>query len=135
MAKVTGIGGVFFKVKDPSATRDWYARHLGLNSDEYGTSFEWRQTGREGAKGFTLWSPFSKESDYFEDQMMINFRVDDLDGLLADLKSSGIEVASEVQSFEYGRFVHIRDNNGTKIELWEPIDSAYDEMIGDARTK
>ena len=135
MARVTGIGGVFFKVKDPAATRDWYRQHLGFNSDEYGTSFEWRHADQPDHKGFTLWSPFKESTDYFDEPIMINFRVDDMDALLDQLRLEGIEVVSEVQSFEYGKFVHILDNDGNKVELWEPEDSAYDEMIGDARTR
>lgn len=134
MGKVNGIGGVFIKVVDPAATRDWYANHLGLNCDDYGSNFEWRHAADTNRKGFTLWSPFNKSSDYFDEEVMINFRVEDLDGLLADLKAEGVEPVSELQSYEYGRFVHILDNNGHKVELWEPVDEAYDEMIGDART-
>ena len=135
MAKVTGVGGVFFKVKDPAETRAWYSKHLGLNTDEYGTSFEWRSAEDSHQKGFTLWSPFSEASDYFPGESMVNFRVDDMAGLLEQLKADGVEIVSEVSNEEYGRFVHIIDGDGQKIELWEPVDEKYDAMIGDARTK
>ena len=131
MGRVTGIGGVFFKVSDPAATRAWYERHLGLRCDEYGTSFEW---GEDKGRGFTLWSPFTADTDYFEAPFMINFRVEDLDGLMEQLKNDGIEPVSALQVHEYGRFVQIIDCDGNRVELWEPKDDAYDEMIGDART-
>ena len=135
MKRVTGIGGVFFKVKDPSMTRDWYKQHLGFNTDEYGSNFEWRQADEGVKKGFTQWSPFNENSSYFDQDFMINYRVPDLEGLLEDLKAKGVEIVDEVQQEDYGKFVHIIDGDGNKVELWEPNDESYDDMVGEGRTK
>ena len=135
MGRVTGIGGVFYKVKDPARTRDWYSEHLGLRTDEYGSNFEWREADAGVEKGFTQWSPFNENSDYFKGDFMMNYRVEDLDGLLDALKEKGVEILNEVQEYEYGRFVHIRDGDGLAVELWEPNNKVYDEMVGETRTK
>lgn len=135
MGRVTGIGGVFFKVEDPGRTRDWYREHLGLHTDEYGTSFEWLEADGGSEKGFTQWSPFQQRSDYFRGEFMINYRVEDLDSLLDSLRAKGVEILDEVQAYEYGRFVHIVDGDGVAVELWEPNNSTYDDMIGEGRTK
>ena len=135
MKRVTGIGGVFFKVKDPSMTRDWYKQHLGFNTDEYGSNFEWRQADEGVKKGFTQWSPFKESSSYFDQDFMINYRVSNLDGLLDDLRTKGVEIVDEVQQEDYGKFVHIIDGDGNKVELWEPNDESYDDMVGEGRTK
>lgn len=135
--KVTGIGGIFFKSKDPSYMRDWYQQHLGLNTDQYGTSFEWRQADSE-QKGFTVWSPFEQNTPYFqpsEREFMINFRVEDLEGLLEELKAAGVQQVGEMQVYEYGKFAHVMDPEGNKLELWEPNDEAYDEMVVGKTTK
>ncbi len=133
--KVNGIGGVFFKVKDPEKTRNWYKEHLGLNTDQYGTNFEWRQADEGLDKGFTQWSPFRADSDYFDGDFMLNYRVTDMTGLLKELESKGIEIIGEVQEHEYGKFAHIRDHDGHKVELWEPVDEVFDEMVEAGRTK
>lgn len=131
MKRVTGIGGVFFKVKDPAATREWYAKYLGLNVDDYGTTFAWQSENNPHGIGFTAWSPFQEDTSYFGENQdfMINFRVEDLVKLIDTLKKEGITVVDEIQSFEYGKFVHILDLNGMRLELWEPVDEVYDEMI------
>ena len=119
MAGVIGFGGVFFKARDPQALRDWYARHLGIAMGDYGASFA-EDTARPGS---TLWAPFPQETDYFAPSgkdFMLNFRVDDLDALLARLRSEGIEAAGEVQEDDNGRFGWIMDPEGTRIELWQP---------------
>jgi predicted enzyme related to lactoylglutathione lyase len=133
MKKVTGIGGIFFKCKDPEKVREWYKTHLGFNTDKYGTSFEWRQAENPDAKGFSQWSPFEENSTYFEPskkEFMINFRVADIESLVAALKASGVTVLDEIESFEYGKFVHILDEEQNKIELWEPVDEVYDKFDG-----
>lgn len=129
MGRVTGIGGVFFRCKDSETQRNWYRDNLGLQTDQYGTNFAWRQANNPEAKGFTQWSPFSKESEYFEGEFMLNYRVEDLDGLLQSFKESGVEVIGEVTEESYGRFVHIRDPEGNRIELWEPNDAEYESML------
>lgn len=134
--RVTGLGGIFFKCQDPQAIRDWYGKHLGLNNDEYGTSFEWRKADRPEERGFTAWSPFPESTKYFEPSkqpFMVNFRVEDLEWLVLKLKEEGVVVVDEIETFEYGKFVHILDPEGNKIELWEADDKEYDAMIN-ART-
>jgi len=133
MKRVTGIGGIFFKTQDPDAMKAWYERHLGINLDpSYGTSFEWRQAGDAERKGFTAWSPFPADTDYFapsEKDFMVNYRVADLDGLLDLLRQEGVEVVGEVHRFDYGKFAHVLDPEGNKVELWEPFDEAYGKMV------
>lgn len=129
--KVTGIGGIFFKCKNPKLVREWYQTHLGLNTNQYGAVFEWRQGVDTTKKGFTQWSPFSEKTRYFEPStkdFMINFRVENLENLLAQLKLEGVTVTDSIESFDYGKFVHIMDIEGNKIELWEPDDKVYEQM-------
>jgi predicted enzyme related to lactoylglutathione lyase len=129
MAKVTGIGGVFFKCKDPNAIKEWYKTHLGLDTDQWGTNFEWRQGADTTKKGFTQWSPFAEKSTHFDGPMMINYRVENIEALVEQLKKDGVTVTDKIESFEYGKFVHIVDNEGNKIELWEPNDLEYDKIV------
>ena len=129
--RVTGIGGIFFKVKDPNATKSWYQKHLGLNTDKYGTAFEWRSAEQPESKGFTQWSPMQDTTDYFlpsQKEFMINYRVEDLESLVAELKKEGVQILDEIQTFEYGKFVHILDPDEHAIELWEPNDEVYDDL-------
>jgi predicted enzyme related to lactoylglutathione lyase len=137
MKKVTGIGGVFFKCKNPDKVKDWYKVHLGLQTDKYGTAFEWVQSENPQEKGFTQWSPFAESTAYFapsEKDFMINFRVENLELLLEELKSQGVTILDEIETFEYGKFLHILDPEGNKIELWEPNDEVYDKLV-EGRTK
>lgn len=123
MAKVTGIGGIFFKAKDAAASRDWYKAHLGIPTDEYGWMWQWRDHEKPEKEGQTQWGVFKADTDYFapsEAQFMVNFRVDDLDGLLASLKTDGIEQIGDIDDQPYGRFAWIMDPDGVKIELWQP---------------
>jgi predicted enzyme related to lactoylglutathione lyase len=131
MKKVTGIGGVFFKCKDPDKVKEWYSKHLGLKMDQYGTSFEWRQGDDPDKYGVTQWSAFSSSSKYFDPsvkEFMINYRVQDLENLVIELKRDGVTIVDSIESFDYGKFVHILDNEGNKIELWEPVDTEYDKI-------
>ncbi|RIW13128.1 VOC family protein [Algoriphagus lacus] len=135
--RVTGIGGIFFKVKNPDATKSWYEKHLGLNTDRYGTAFEWRSSEQPERKGFSQWSPMNSDTDYFkpsEKDFMINYRVENLVELVELLKSEGVTVLDEIETFEYGKFVHILDPDGHSIELWEPNDEDYDRLV-EGRTK
>ena len=119
MARVTGLGGVFYKVANPAATRAWYAEHLGMAVDDYGCTF----APDADPKAQTVWSPFKAATDYFapsERPFMVNFRVDDLDALLAELAAKGIACVGEPQDESYGKFGWIMDPDGLKIELWEP---------------
>jgi len=125
LKRVTGIGGVFFKCKDPKLVREWYKIHLGLNTDQYGTSFEWRQGADSTKKGYTQWSPFNEKTKYFEPSakdFMINYRVANLTALITELQKEGVMVVDKMEVYDYGKFVHIMDIEGNKIELWEPID-------------
>lgn len=125
MKKVTGIGGVFFKCKDPKKMRDWYKTHLGLNTNEYGATFEWRENADSTKKGSTTWSPFAEKSNYFEPSskdFMINYRVADLEALVEELKKEGVTIVDKIETYDYGKFVHIIDLEGNKVELWEPAD-------------
>ena len=137
MKKVTGIGGVFFKCKNPKKVNQWYKKHLGLNTDEYGTTFEWRLANDGTKKGFTQWSPFDESTDYFQPsqkEFMINYRVENLEALVEKLRNNGVTITDSIESFDYGKFVHILDVEGNKIELWEPNDIEY-EKIAEGRTK
>jgi predicted enzyme related to lactoylglutathione lyase len=137
MKRVTSIGGVFFKTKDPDKVKQWYSKHLGFDTDQYGTNFEWRHGSDETKKGFTQWSPFKDSTAYFqpsEKDFMMNYRVENLEWLVGELKKEGVTVLDEIENFEYGKFVHILDIEGNKIELWEPDDIEYDKIVG-GRTK
>lgn len=137
MKKVTGIGGIFFKCSDPEKIREWYSKNLGIETDNYGTSFEWRQADDVTRKGFTAWNPFPESTSYMEPsqkEFMINYRVENLTELLVELKKDGVTILDEIETFEYGKFIHILDPEGNKIELWEPNDTEYDKIV-DARTK
>lgn len=141
MKKVTGIGGIFFKCKDPKKVRDWYKTHLGLNTNDYGTVFEWHQGTDSTKKGFTQWSPFNDNSKYFEPStrdFMINYRVENLEKLVAELKKEGVTIVDKIETYDYGKFVHILDVEGNKIELWEPNDIEFEKLgkqIGAETTK
>ncbi len=125
MKKVTGIGGVFFKCKDPKKINEWYKTHLGFDTNAYGANFEWRQTEDPTKKGSTQWSPFAETTKYFEPstkEFMINYRVENLEALVEQLKTEGVTIVDKIESYDYGKFVHILDVEGNKIELWEPKD-------------
>lgn len=129
--RVTGIGGIFFKCKDPKKMREWYQTHLGLNTNEYGAVFEWFQGADNSKKGFSQWSPFSEKTKYFqpsEKDFMINYRVENLEKLVEQLKKEDVTVVDKIEIYEYGKFVHIMDIEGNKIELWEPNDIEYEKL-------
>jgi predicted enzyme related to lactoylglutathione lyase len=129
--RVTGIGGIFFKAKDPAALKAWYSKNLGMRMVQSGTNFEWHQGTDSTKKGFTLWAPFKETTKYFqpsEKQFMINYRVEQLNQLLVNLKAAGILPTDTVETASYGKFVHLMDPEGTKIELWEPNDVEYAKL-------
>ncbi|MBK8674333.1 MAG: VOC family protein [Bacteroidetes bacterium] len=133
MKKVTGIGGIFFKCKDPIALKAWYQNHLGIVTDDYGSTFEWHQGADSTKKGYTQWSPFKETTKYFEPsqkEFMINYRVEDLEKLVEQLEKEGVTIVDKIETFEYGKFVHIMDMEGNKIELWEPKDDEYEKIVG-----
>jgi len=126
MKKVTGIGGIFFKCKDPNKMKEWYQKHLGLNTNEYGAVFEWYQDTDNTKKGLTTWSPFAETTKYFAPStkdFMINYRVENLVELVEELKKEGVTIVDNIETYDYGKFVHIIDAEGNKVELWEPSDS------------
>lgn len=139
--RVTSIGGIFFKCKDPKQMREWYKTHLGLNTNQYGTVFEWRQADDSTKKGFTQWSPFKETTKYFEPStkdFMINYRVENLELLVQELRKEAVTIVDTIETYDYGKFVHILDMEGNKIELWEPNDVVYEQMgiqMGSKTTK
>jgi len=124
--RVTGVGGFFFKSENPQELKTWYKKHLGLSTDDYGCTFWWKD--KKGNDASTQWSPFAADTDYFnpsQKQFMQNFRVANLDSLLAKLTTEGITILGEPEAYDYGKFAWILDPEGNKIELWEPIDKAF----------
>lgn len=134
--KVTGIGGIFFFSDNPAETRDWYAKNLGLEINDWGSSsFEFRNVNKPEEINSLQWCPFKKGSEYFapsKKEFMINYRVQNIEGLVNKLKENGVTIVDEIETVEYGKFVHIMDSEGNKIELWEPIDA---DQNGDKTTK
>lgn len=125
--RVTGIGGLFFKTSDPKESKDWYKKHLGFDTDDWGCTFWWKD--KDGNKCSTQWSPFKEDTDHFKPSKkdyMFNYRVENLVELLKVLKSEGVNVVGEMEEYDYGKFGWILDNDGNKIELWEPIDSVFE---------
>ncbi len=126
-AKVTGLGGVFFKSRDPQAMSRWYADHLGVPVAEWGGAvFEWNEAG-SGRPAYSVWSPFKEDTDYFKPgdrPFMVNFRVDNLELLLTQLRSEGCQVLERREDGEFGRFGYVLDPEGQLVELWQPPDSA-----------
>ena len=135
--KVTGIGGIFFRSKDPKKTREWYGKNLGMAINEYGSSIEFRNAHRPDEINYLQWSPFDENTDYFQPskkEFMINYRVQNIEGLVTKLRENGVTIVDEIEEFDYGKFVHIMDSDGNKIELWEPVDSVF-TVIGGETTK
>lgn len=122
--KVTGLGGIFFFMDNPKETKEWYVKNLGLEINEWGSaSFESRNLEKPEEIESTQWCPFNKGDEYFspsKKEFMVNYRVQNIDGLVEKLKSNGVTVLDDIETYEYGKFVHIMDTEGNKIELWEP---------------
>jgi predicted enzyme related to lactoylglutathione lyase len=124
MKKVTGVGGVFFKSKDVAKLKDWYSQHLGFVTTDWGASMVWTDPKTQ-AKVRTEWSPFKENSDYFAPStwpFMINYLVEDIKGLVDTLRKEGVTVIGDVSEYDYGKFAHIMDPEGRKIELYQPAD-------------
>lgn len=125
MKRVTGIGGVFFKAKDPKALGEWYRTHLGLNVEGWGgVVFRWADDNPD-REGTSVWNPFREDTEYFAPSsasFMINYRVDDLDALLTALREEGCDVDEKVEDSEFGKFGWVMDPEGNRVELWQPPD-------------
>lgn len=123
--KVTGIGGVFFYSDSLQETKEWYAKNLGIEINEWGSSsFESRNINNPDETNSLEWKPFKKGDDYFspsKKDFMINYRVQNIEGLVNKLKGNGVTILDSIATYDYGKFVHILDKEGNKIELWEPI--------------
>ena len=122
--KVTGIGGIFFFSENPEEIKEWYAKNLGLEVNAWGSvSFESRNVNKPEEINALQWSPFKKGDDYFspsKKDFMINYQVQDIKGLVDKLKKNGVTILDDIATYDYGKFVHIMDTEGNKIELWEP---------------
>lgn len=135
--KVTGVGGIFFKCQDPEKVKAWYRENLGFNTDQYGALFEFRDTDKPEQKNYLQWSPFKENTTYFEPsqkEFMINFRVANLESLVEQLRQDGVHILDEIETYDYGKFVHIMDVEGHKIELWEPVDEVFTKSQEDKTT-
>ena len=123
MKRVTGIGGIFFKSKDPQALGAWYKAHLGIDVQAWGgAAFQWQGEHNPSGAGSTIWSPFAADTGYFAPSsapFMVNYRVDDLHALLAALRAEGVQVEDKVEESEYGKFGWVIDPDGNKLELWQ----------------
>lgn len=125
MKKVTGIGGIFFKCKDPGKMKEWYKTNLGIDAGPYGASFEWYQDAEGKHKGITQWNLNTEAAKMYEPStkdFMINYRVENLEALVEELKKNGVTIVDKIETYDYGKFVHILDAEGIKIQLWEPVD-------------
>jgi catechol 2,3-dioxygenase-like lactoylglutathione lyase family enzyme len=122
--RISGIGGIFFKAKDPDGLTQWYRSHLGIPVDEHGIAkFAWREDEHPATRALTVWAPFPDDTEYFgraSSQFMINYRVRDLDAVLAALREEGVWIDERREDSSYGRFAWIADPEGNRIELWQP---------------
>lgn len=128
--RITGVGGIFFKCDDPQKMREWYRDQFGLITDDYGALFEFRQANDPDKLGYLQWSTMSKDSQYFEpskSQFMVNYRVEDIEALVERLRTDGVTILDDIETYDYGKFVHILDPEGNKVELWEPVDKVFTE--------
>lgn len=123
--KVTGIGGIFFLSDEPKETRDWYEKNLGLDMTEWGSTFESRNINDPDEVHQLQWSPFKSGSSYFEPskkEFMVNYRVQNIEELVKNLRENGVTILDYIEESDHGKFVHILDSDGNKLELWEPTD-------------
>ena len=124
--KVIGLGGVFIKFNDPTKMTQWYSEVLGLITNDYGVLFSFNST--KSTTSLLQLGTFATESDYFgkkSQQVMLNFRVDNLELMVKRITNLNVPILDEMETYEYGKFIHITDPEGNRIELWEPIDAAF----------
>lgn len=137
-AKVTGVGGIFFKCKDPKSLKEWYADQLGFETDAYGATFKSRNLEDPEKVAYLQWSTLSEQSEMTEPspkEFMVNYRVDNLVLMIEQLKEAGVTILDEIAEYDYGKFVHIMDPEGNKIELWEPVDHVFDDYYEEKKNK
>lgn len=130
-AKVTGVGGIFFKCDNPDQLKNWYKDQLGFDTDQYGAVFRFKTLKDPTQTGYLQWSPMDRSTEHMqpsEKDFMVNYRVDNLELLVTQLKNSGVKILDPIANYDYGKFVHILDPEGNKIELWEPVDKVFDEF-------
>ncbi len=131
--KVLGIGGIFFFSENTDSLKNWYSENLGIETNEWGASFESRDAKNPDEINYLQWSPFATGSEYFspsKKDFMINYRVQNIEGLVEKLRKNGVQIVDSIVEYDYGKFVHIMDDEGNKIELWEPVDQALTELDG-----
>ena len=134
MGKVTGIGGVFFKCENPKGMNEWYTKNLGLPMSDYGATFDWRLDNDPSKKGSTTWSTFPETTKYFNPStkpFMINYRVENIEALVEELKSNNVTIVDEITDSDYGKFVHVLDPEGNAIELWEPKEEVAEDTVAE----
>lgn len=126
---VTGIGGIFFKCKDPKKMAAWYDQNLGLKTNEWdGATLKWYEGADSTKKAQTQWQPFPDTTNYFAPStkdFMIDYRVNNLESLMEDFKKNGVTIVDTMQTADFGKFIHILDVEGNKVELWEPVDKGW----------
>ena len=121
--KVTGIGGIFFFSDNPKDAKDWYAKNLGFEVNDWGATFESRNSDKPDEINHLQWTPFESGSEYFapsKKEFMINYRVQNIEGLVEKLRKNGVTILDEIERFDYGKFIHTMHAEGNKIELWDP---------------
>jgi len=122
--KVTGIGGIFFMSENLKETKEWYTKNLGIEINDWGSSgFESRNINKPDEVNSLQWKPFKKGDDYFspsKKEFMINYQVQNIEGLVKKLEANGVTILDSLATYDYGKFIHIMDAEGNKIELWEP---------------
>lgn len=125
--KVTGIGGVFFYSDDVKKTKEWYTQNLGIEMNDWGSSsFESRDINHPDVVNSLQWKPFKKGDAYFEPskkEFMINYQVQNLEGMIDRLRKNGVTILDTMETYDFGKFIHIMDDDGNKIELWEPVNN------------
>lgn len=133
MKRVTGIGGIFFKCENAKSILHWYHEHLGISPVGESGVFEWKQKDKPDNFGHMVWAPFEEGTNYFAPSkkgFMVNYRVENLEALIEQLRKEGVDVVGEIERYNHGKFGWVMDPEGNKIELWEPNDEAFRKVNG-----